>query len=275
MKHNKILIVIPARYASTRLPAKPLQKIAGKEMILRVAEIAAHVCAKNPNCDYVVATDHADIENFCKKNNLGVVMTSESCRSGTERCFDAVQKQTDKPQLIINLQGDNPLCPPWILQDIINEWQKDKHGDVYTPCVRLSWEEYNNMLEVKKTTPYSGTTIIADNKNYALYFSKAVLPVIRKVEEAKKASPDFSPVRRHIGLYAYSYSALEKYFILEESVYEKSYTEGLEQMRFLYNGLKVKLVDVDYRGRETTSGVDSPEDIKRVEDIIERYGELV
>ena len=272
---NKILIVIPARYASTRLPAKPLQLIKGKPMIQRVAEIADYICKQNSNCNYVVATDHTDIENFCKKNNLNVVMTSESCRNGTERCWEAANKQEEKPQLIINLQGDNPLCPPWILQGIIDEWKKDANAAIYTPCVLLNWAEYNKMIKAKKTTPYSGTTVLVDNKNYALAFSKTVVPTIRKPEEAQKVNSDFSPVRRHIGLYAYSYGALEKYFSLEESVYEKNYTEGLEQMRFLYNGLKIKMVEVDYKNRETTSGVDSPEDVQRVEAIIEKYGELI
>lgn len=275
MKQDKVLIVIPARYASTRLPAKPLQKIAGKEMILRVAEIAAFVSAHNDNCDYIVATDHGDIEDFCKSHDINVVMTSKSCRNGTERVWQAVTMQSETPGLIINLQGDNPLCPPWILQNIIDEWKQDNSAAVYTPYVLLDWNEYDKMVEAKKTTPYSGTTVEVDNKNYALSFSKSIIPTIRKPEEAKKANPDKSPIRRHVGLYAYSYTALEEYSSLDESVYEKNYVEGLEQMRFLYNGLKIKMVEADYRGRETTSGVDSPEDIIRVENIIAKYGELI
>jgi len=274
-QNNNVLIVIPARYASTRLPAKPLQPIKGKPMVQRVAEIADFVCKQNDNCRYVVATDHIDIENFCLNNNIHVVMTSESCRNGTERCREAANKESEKPQLILNLQGDNPLCPPWILQDIINEWKNDKIASVFTGCVLLTWSEYRKMVETKKVTPYSGTTVLVDNKNYALAFSKTIIPTIRKQEEAQKANPDKSPVRRHVGLYAYTYEALENYFSLEESIYEKGYTEGLEQMRFIYNGLKIKLVEVDYRGRETTSGVDSPEDILRVEEIITKYGELI
>jgi 3-deoxy-manno-octulosonate cytidylyltransferase (CMP-KDO synthetase) len=275
MEETRVLIVIPARYASTRLPAKPLQLIKGKPMIQRVAEIAAFVCKQNEACSYVVATDHPAIEDFCKDHHLKVIMTSETCRNGTERCWEAVNKRNDKPQLIINLQGDNPLCPPWILQDIIDEWMQDKSAAVYTPCVLLDWTAYDRMVEAKKTTPYSGTTVLTDNKNYALAFSKSILPTIRKPEEARKAHPEQSPVRRHIGLYAYTYEALEKYFSLEESIYEKGYIEGLEQMRFLYNGLRIKMVDVDYHGRATTNGVDSPEDIRRVEAIIEQYGELI
>ncbi|MDR2337673.1 MAG: 3-deoxy-manno-octulosonate cytidylyltransferase [Deltaproteobacteria bacterium] len=275
MTSQDILICIPARYASTRLPAKPLQKIAGVEMIKRVAAISEYVCKSNKACSYVVATDHTAIEKFCNENNINVTMTPETCRNGTERCFAAVQQASKTPQLIINLQGDNPLCPPWILQDLIDSWHKNNSADVYTPYVRLSWDEYTKLLADKKTTPYSGTTVLVNKNDFALAFSKSILPAIRKIEDAKKNNPELSPVRRHIGLYAYTYYALEKYFEFEESEYEKNYIEGLEQMRYLYNGLKIKMVAVDYRGRETTSGVDSPEDINRVEKIIKKYGELV
>jgi 3-deoxy-manno-octulosonate cytidylyltransferase (CMP-KDO synthetase) len=272
---KKILICIPARYASTRLPAKPLQKIAGIEMIKRVAATAAYICNNNQACTYVVATDHVAIEQFCHKNNINVTMTPETCRNGTERCFAATQNTGTSPQLIINLQGDNPLCPPWILQDLIDSWHQNSTADIYTPYVHLNWNEYAQMLEDKKTTPYSGTTVLVNKDNFALAFSKIMLPAIRKIEDAKKNNPDFSPVRRHIGLYAYTYYALEQYSQLEESEYEKGYFEGLEQMRYLYNGFKIQMVPVDYRGRETTSGVDSPEDVSRVEEIIQKYGELL
>lgn len=247
-------------------------------MIKRVALIADYVCRNNDDCDYIVATDNQKIEDFCVSNNLNVIMTSESCRNGTERCLDAVdrreQKTGDRPQLIINLQGDNPLCPPWILQDIIEEWRKDGDAAVYTPYVLLNWDEYYKMLEAKKITPFSGTTVLTDKHNNALAFSKTPIPAIRKPDEAKEKLEN-SPVKRHVGLYAYTYDTLKEYSSMEESVYEKNYIEGLEQMRFLYNGLRIKMVEADYRERETTSGVDTEEDIGRVEEIIEKYGELV
>lgn len=268
-----ILIVIPARYASTRLPGKPLLKIAGVEMIKRVADIASYVCRQNSDCDYIVATDDDRIIQFCNQNAINAIMTSESCKNGTERCWDVLQRKNISPKLIINLQGDNPLCPPWIIQDIIDEWRNSK-ADVYTPCVLLNWAEYNNLVETKAKTPYSGTTVLVDKDNFALAFSKNIIPAIRKIDKAKEKM-ELSPVRRHIGLYAYTYNTLKNYFSDAKSAYEESYIEGLEQMRFLYNGLKVKMVHVDYRGRETTSGVDSPEDLKRVEEIINKYGELI
>ncbi|HIX20031.1 MAG TPA: 3-deoxy-manno-octulosonate cytidylyltransferase [Candidatus Akkermansia intestinigallinarum] len=270
MSHS-VLLVIPARYASTRLPGKPLVKIAGKEMIRRVAEIAASICRHNDDCRYVVATDDTRITDFCASAGIPAVMTSESCRSGTERCWDAVRQCEQAPDFIINLQGDNPLCPPWVIQQLIDAW-RNCAGDVFTPCIHLDWAEYDRLVESKKTTPYSGTTVLTDKDGYALAFSKNTIPAIRKPEKARAALAK-SPVRRHVGLYAYTYEALKTYFELPESEYEMGCVEGLEQMRFLYNGMRVKMVEVDYRGRKTTSGVDSPEDVARVEAILAEYGE--
>ncbi len=268
---QSILIVIPARYASTRLPGKPLVRIAGVEMIKRVADIADSICRHNGDCHYVVATDDTRITDYCASAGIPAVMTSESCRSGTERCWDAVSQQAERPAFIINLQGDNPLCPPWVIQQLIDAWRACP-ADVFTPCIHLDWNEYDRLVESKKTTPYSGTTVLVDKDGYALAFSKSTIPAIRKPEKARETM-EKSPVRRHVGLYAYTVSALENYFALPESDYEKGCVEGLEQMRFLYNGLRVKMVEVDYRGRKTTSGVDSPEDVARVEAILAEYGE--
>lgn len=266
-----ILIVIPARYASTRLPGKPLVKIAGVEMIRRVADIADSICRHNENCRYVVATDDTRITNYCEGAGIPAVMTAETCRSGTERCWDAVGQQEQAPDFIINLQGDNPLCPPWVIQELIDTW-KASPGDVFTPFIHLDWDEYDRLTESKKVTPYSGTTVLIDRDGYALAFSKSTIPAIRKPEKAR-ATLAKSPVRRHVGLYAYTYGALRDYFELPESDYELGCVEGLEQMRFLFNGMKVRMVEVNYRGRKTTSGVDSPEDIARVEAILAEYGE--
>lgn len=269
---ENILLVIPARYASTRLPGKPLVKIAGVEMIRRVADIADYICRHNESCDYVVATDDRRIMTFCQESQIQVCMTSETCRSGTERCREAASLSKKTPELIVNLQGDNLLCPPWVIQQLIDAWRSEE-GDVFTPCIRLNWEEYDRLVEAKRSTPYSGTTVLVDAKGFALAFSKNMIPAVRKPEKARVVSP-LSPVRRHIGLYAYTREALETYFSLPESPYEAGMVEGLEQMRFLYNGVKVKIVETDYRGRKSTSGVDSPEDVARVEDILREYGEF-
>ena len=138
MTNNKILIIIPARYQSSRLPGKPLVKIAGIEMIKRVAMIAQYVCDHNENAAYKVATDDQRIIDFCAEQDIPAVMTSDTCRSGTERCWDAAQKEDEEPAFVINLQGDNPLCPPHLLQNLIDAW-KTFPADVFTPCVHLDW----------------------------------------------------------------------------------------------------------------------------------------
>lgn len=269
-----VLIAIPARYHSTRLPGKPLRKINGVAMIERVAAIAAAVCRKNESCGYVVATDHPDIVAFCTSRDIPVLMTPETCTSGTERCWEAVKQQETKPDFIVNLQGDNPLCPPHIIQSLIDAWRSSPPADVFTPAVHLSWDEYERMLVAKKVTPYSGTTVAIAKNGNAMFFSKNIIPAIRDPEKAKTMSGDKSPVWRHIGLYAYTVDTLERYFQLD-SPYEKSCIEGLEQMRFLYNGMTVRVVEADYQGRRTTSGVDSEEDVVAVEGILNEFGELL
>jgi len=272
---SNVLIVIPARYASTRLPGKPLLKIAGVEMLKRVANVAGYVAAKLDNCAYVIATDDDRIAEFCRAENLPFVMTDECCQSGTERCWDAVRKSQQQPAYIVNLQGDNPLCPPWFLERLIVDWQRNAAGQsssrVFTPFVHLSWEELDKLREQKKVTPFSGTTVQINRDDYALTFSKIILPAMRKEDKLRAQLPK-PPVRRHIGLYAYTYEALAQYFALEPGQYEDP--EGLEQMRFLEHGIPVKMVEVDYRGRSGMSGVDSPEDISRAETIIAHDGEF-
>ena len=272
MDTKKILIVIPARYQSTRLPGKPLHHIAGIPMIKRVAQIAQYACRKFQNCDYVVATDDDRIITFCQKEQINVTMTSETCKSGTERCFDAIQNLDSYPDLIINLQGDNPLCPPWFITKLIEEWQNDEIGQVFTPFVALNWDELDTLREAKLSTPYSGTTCLVDKQGYALAFSKLILPAIRNESKLRVEQPMVSPVRRHIGLYAYTYGALKKYFELETGQYETP--EGLEQMRFLEHRIPIKLVPVSYGSRKGMSGVDSPEDVQRAEKILEECGEF-
>lgn len=269
---KEIVIVIPARYNSTRFPGKPLVKIAGVAMLKRVADIAHSVCRKNSDCDYVIATDDKRIEVFCHEHNIPVKLTSESCQSGTERCWDAVLQLSRKPKFIINLQGDNPLCPPDVIQALIDDWRVTS-ADIFTPYVQLEWNEYDRLIKSKDTTPYSGTTVQVNREGFAMTFSKNVLPAIRNLKEAKKKMA-FSPVKRHIGLYGYRYNALKAYFELPQTLCEQSYIEGLEQMRFLENGVNIKMVAVDYGGRKTTSGVDSPDDVRRVERILSEFGEL-
>lgn len=270
----KTLIAIPARYASTRFPGKPLVKIAGKEMLLRVWENAQKAASKFESCQAVVATDDQRIVDFCNEKNISVVMTSPDCPTGTDRVIEAAESFADKPEFVVNLQGDNPICPTWFVEAIIAEYYNDNAVETVTPIVNLKWQELDKLRDNKKATPFSGTTAVFDDKGDAFYFSKNIIPAIRK-EEKIKATQENSPVYRQVGLYGYRMDVLQKIAKLPEGVYEK--LEGLEQLRWIENHIKVRCVKVDYRNFEkmsSLSGVDSPEDVVRVEAVLAECGEF-
>ena len=268
----KLLIAIPARYASTRFPGKPLATILGKPMLQRVYEIALKAASHYKNIDCVIATEDKRIMDFCKSHNIESVLTSENCKTGTDRIQEILGHLKRDPDFIVNLQGDNPLCPPWIINAIIDAYKNDQSIEVATPCVRLTWQELEKFRNHKKTTPFSGTTVVVNKNMQAIWFSKNILPAIRNEEKYKKTDPNFSPVLRHIGLYGYRTDILNQIHSLEESYYEQY--EGLEQLRFLENGIKINVVMVDYKGRESMSGIDSPQDIERAEQLLTKYGEF-
>jgi 3-deoxy-manno-octulosonate cytidylyltransferase (CMP-KDO synthetase) len=266
----KSTIVIPARYASTRLPGKPLVKIAGKTMLNRVAEIASKA-AEGLNVEVIAAIDDKRIEEHCQEIGLKSVMTDPDCPSGTDRVAEAIRKGGNKPDFVLNLQGDAPLTPPEFIRALIDSFSKAP-CDVVTPVTQLSWNELDELRKNKQVTPFSGTCAAFDEATgNAFWFSKNIIPAIRKEEELRKAS-DKSPVYKHIGLYGYSYDMLMSYSKLKESRYEK--LEGLEQLRVLENGYKIRCVPVQSNGRGSVTGVDSPEDVKRAEAFIAKHGEL-
>lgn len=270
----KTLIGIPARYASTRFPGKPLAKIAGKEMLARVWENANKAAAKFAGCEAIIATEDQRIQDFCDAHGMRCMMTSDNCLTGTDRIIEVVSKLPQKPEFIVNLQGDNPICPTWFIEAVIGAYYADNNVETVTPVVNLSWDELDNLREHKKTTPFSGTTAVFGNDGNAFYFSKNIIPAIRK-EDKIRAAEALSPVYRQVGLYGYRMDIFEKIKNLPEGIYEK--LEGLEQLRWIENGIKVKCVPVDYRNftkMASLSGVDSPEDIARVEAVIKEYGEF-
>lgn len=267
-----IAIVIPARYASTRLPKKPLIKIAGKEMVLRVYDIAKKAMEGLQDCTAVVATDHQEIYDFCAEHNVPVVMTDPNCPTGSDRVCEALAQLPKMPDFVVNLQGDNPLCPPWFVRQMIDAYlQNPAETQVVTPAVHLTWEALDNLRESKKTTPFSGTTVTFDDDHFALWFSKNIIPAIQKEPKWREALP-MSPNFRHIGLYGYRTDTLHRFVKLPQGRIEK--IEGLEQLRFLENRIPIKIVEVDYKGRPAMNGVDSPEDRDKAERLINQYGEF-
>jgi len=261
----KTTIVIPARYGSTRLEGKPLVKIAGITMLARVVAIARQAASGNAGISIVVATDDERIALHCRELEVEYVMTPVECASGTDRAANAILQRAEQPDFILNLQGDAPLTPPDFLSAMIASFTENV-SEVVTPVVQLSWDELDSLRESKQTTPLSGTcAVFNETTGNAYWFSKQIIPAIRKEADLRKQSL-LSPVYRHIGLYGYSRQMLQHYTTLPESRLEK--LEGLEQLRVLEHGHSIRCVVVDYKGRPNMSGVDSPEDVIRAEQLL-------
>ena len=260
---SNALIVIPARMGSTRFPGKPLAEISGVSMVRRTAKIAASI----PGADYIIATDHHEIESHCKSFSLPVVMTDSSLRSGSDRTLAAANIVNPECEILVNLQGDAPFTDPEHIQ-LILERLASSEVEIATPAIQLDWDSLDRLRHAKEITPFSGTTVI-ENDGRAIWFSKNIIPVIRN--EAKlRTVQALSPVLRHIGLYGFRRTALEKFTALRPSRYET--LEGLEQLRALENGLHIALVKVA-PPKISSPGIDTPEDLARAEELIRDFGD--
>lgn len=262
----KPIIIIPARYNSSRFPGKPLTLIAGKTMLQRVCDVASAVQKNIPNTDILVATDNQTIMNHAQEININCVLTPLDCKTGSDRVLSALKTLSYRPDIVINLQGDAPLTPPLLIESLINTLSSSKE-QVATPAIQLTWEELNTLRDLKKENAFSGTTVIINNKDNAIWFSKNIIPAIRN-EEKLRATDKLSPVFKHYGLYGYKTEMLEKFARLPEGKFEK--LEGLEQLRLLENGFNIKIIKFNNAllNLSTCVGVDTLHDAKFVEDII-------
>lgn len=242
----KVLCVIPARYASTRLPGKPLSMIAGKPMIQRVYERACQ--AKLP-AEVVVATDNILVKNAVDSCGGKAVMTSPDHPSGTDRLAEVALMYPDV-DVIVNVQGDEPMIPPEVIDRLASCFEDDQDLKMATMKVKMDEEDYNNPAAVK---------VVTDLNGYALYFSRSLMPYPRN-------KPADFKVFKHVGIYAYRRDFLLKYAALNPTPLER--TESLEQLRALENGYKIKVLESDFQG----IGVDTPEDLAAVNELFEKLG---
>lgn len=240
MMENRVLCVIPARYASTRLPGKPLKDIAGKPMIVRVYESARQ--AKRL-VDTVVATDDERIKAAVEKAGGKAVMTRPDHPTGTDRLAEVAEKYPEV-DIILNVQGDEPLIDPKLIDELAAAF--DGTADLSMATVATPIED-----AAERDNP-NNVKVVMDRGGYALYFSRSRIPYPRK---------EGAPVFKHIGIYAYRRDFLLQYAKMAPTPLETS--ESLEQLRALENGYRIKVITTDRK----FVGVDTEEDLKRVNEI--------
>lgn len=259
------VILIPARYASTRYPGKPLVELKGasgvsKSLIHRSVEAARRVSGVS---GVYVVTDDERIADACRQAEVGVLKTSPDCRNGTERCAEALAQLHD-PDFVINFQGDALLTPSYFVEALIERMGRDDVG-VATPAMRLRSSEVRELQAEEAAGRVGGTSVVTDFKGRALYFSKRLIPHL----PAKALAAEMSPVRLHVGVYAYRPSALAAYAGIPPAELEE--LEGLEQLRFVAAGIPVAVVDVEppeFALRE----LNNPEDVGPIEEALARAG---
>ncbi len=258
-----VLIVIPARYASTRYPGKPLVELTGatgeaRSLIHRSWDAAKSV----DGVDHViVATDDSRIKDAAEAFGADVVMTSSDCRNGTERCAEAHDALGGGYDMVVNLQGDAPLTPHWFIEELIAGLNGAPGADVATPVLICDGRAHRSFLEDRAAGRVGGTTAVFTRDHHAMYFSKEVIPY------TGQTYPDDAPtpVYHHVGVYAYRPDALRAYTAWGEGLLET--LEGLEQLRFMENHRPVLCVEVEARGRQFWE-LNNPQDVARIEDMM-------
>ena len=245
----RVLAIIPARYASTRFPAKPLAMLGGKPIVQRVYEQVAKAVER-----VVVATDDERIYDAVAAFGGEVVMTSTEHRSGTDRCAEAYRKLGYEADIVINVQGDEPFVATEQIQALI-ECFDDKTIDIATLVKPFSAEGGIEALE----NPNS-PKVVLNKKGEAIYFSRSVVPYLRDVERSEWLK--HHTFYKHIGIYAFRAKRLGEVTALAQTTLEKA--ESLEQLRWLENGYKIGVGITDIE----TIGIDTPEDLERAENYL-------
>ena len=241
--HPEFLVVIPARLGSTRLPRKPLADIGGKPMVVRVAEQAKKSLAQS----VVVATDSTEIQAACDQHRIECLLTSPNHPTGTDRLAEVAQLlKLPSNALVVNVQGDEPLIPPELINEVANTLADHHECAISTVAVPIQDDaEIQNPNVVK---------VVLNRSGEALYFSRASIPFVRDAENTKNIS-----YLRHLGIYAYRADFLQAYTRLESAPPEQA--EALEQLRALWNGYRIA---VHVAQEAPPAGVDTPEDLERV-----------
>jgi 3-deoxy-manno-octulosonate cytidylyltransferase (CMP-KDO synthetase) len=264
------VIVIPARYASTRYPAKPLAILRGSKgterTLLERSVLAARAAAEaTPDVTGIyVATDDDRIAAEAARIGADVILTDPACANGTERVAQAVTRAGLTQTIVVNLQGDAPLTPPHFVSALIEAMRADPARQVATPVLRCDAEALANFQADRRAGRVGATTVVRDATGHALYFSKEVIPFTGTLQQG-----DPIPVFHHVGLYAYTRAALSLYAALPPGELER--LEGLEQLRFLEHGHRIAAVEVSAPGAAFWE-LNNPSDVSLIEAYLARMG---
>ncbi len=262
-----VLIVIPARYASSRYPGKPLVGLKGatgvkKPLIQRTWDVAQRVAGVDR---VVVATDDERIKEASMNFGAEVIMTSSNAKNGTERCAEVVKKLPGY-EIVVNLQGDAPLTPPWFVEALIDGLRTAEDAAAATPVLRCDGRALAGFRADRAAGRVGGTTAVFGVDMSALYFSKEVIPFTGSDYPPEAETPVF----HHVGVYAYRPEAMREY--ASWPVGQAESLEGLEQLRFLEQGRRVLCVEVEAKGREFWE-LNNPEDVPKIEAILAAQGQ--
>ncbi|PID83980.1 3-deoxy-manno-octulosonate cytidylyltransferase [Candidatus Gracilibacteria bacterium] len=247
---NKILIVLPCRLGSTRLPKKHLIELSNRKTIF---EMTYKACIQSKADKVIIATDDEQILNRAKKFTDNVEMTSKKHKTGSDRVAEVAEKYPEY-DIVLNIQGDEPLVDVNTINEIIDGIIESDENTVM--CTAKT--KFKSLEEVRK--PHN-VKVLTDKNNMALYFSRSIIPFDRtaNIEELSLSLDDY---RKHLGLYAYKRDFLLKYVKMEQTFAEKM--ESLEQLRILENGYKIKLIETNF----DSIGIDTKEDLEKLENII-------
>lgn len=264
---TRFAIIIPARYASTRFPGKPLAPLRGatgrdKSLIRRTWECASAIVG---SVGVWVATDDQRIAHEVEAFGGQALMTSVDCRNGTERCAEAAQLLGDVADIFVNLQGDAPLTPDYVVGDLVCALATDPGAAMTTPAIRCSATIYRHLLADEAQGRVGGTTVAFNEMRRALYFSKRIIPYAPD----NAGSTPWEAVHLHLGVYAYRPDALARYVSLPPSSLE--ILEGLEQLRFLEDSLPIKMVPFAPLPWDCIE-LNNPQDIPVIEAILNARG---
>lgn len=249
----KFIVVIPARYGSSRFPGKPLADIGGKPMVVRVAERAV----KSGAAEVVVATDHEKIARAVERHGYDVMMTRRDHETGTDRLAEVVMRRGYGPRsIIVNVQGDEPMVAPSLIRRVAENLAAHREARIATACHPVrDVEDLENPNVVK---------VVLDNAGLALYFSRAPIPYARDAyADGIGSVPAGLPVYRHLGIYAYRASFLLEFKTLSPAAIERF--EALEQLRALAHGYRIS---VAITRNAPHPGIDTPQDLERIQRLL-------